>query len=156
MAAKRTPECSWLPGKDEDSRRPQGTRKTSCQRQKGVIRLKSRRWLLILSMKREDRIRKNEEFSQIIDRHRSLASDSFVVYYAPRKEDHARAGISVSKKRNRIKRQVREMIKGSVDFESCPLDLIVIVRKGYLSKAFKENKNNLENIIKKAIIKQYE
>ena len=113
-------------------------------------------------MKRADRIRKNEEFSQIIDRHRSLASDSFVVYHAPRKEDHARAGISVSKKlgnaveRNRIKRQVREMIKASVDLDSCPLDLIVIVRKGYLSKAFKDNKNNLENIVKKAIIKQYE
>ena len=113
-------------------------------------------------MKRADRIRKNEEFSRIISKHHSLASDSFIVYADLRKEDHARAGISVSKKlgdavdRNRIKRQVREMIRSIVDFESCPIDLIVIVRKGYLSKAFKENKNNLENIIKKAIIKQYE
>ena len=159
---KKTPECSWLPGKDEDRRRPQGDRKTSRQRQKGVIRLKSRRWLLILNMKRADRIRKNEEFSRIISKHHSLAGDSFVVYFDHRNEDHARAGISVSKKlgnaveRNRIKRQVREMIRSIVDFDSCPIDLIVIVRKDYLLKAFKENKNNLENIIKKAIIKQYE
>ena len=113
-------------------------------------------------MKRADRIRKNEEFSRIIGRHHSIASDSFVVYFDPRTEDHARAGISVSKKlgdavdRNRIKRQVREMIRAIVDFDVCPIDLIVIVRKDYLSKTFKENKNNLEKIIKKAIIKQYE
>ncbi|MBQ2510212.1 MAG: ribonuclease P protein component [Erysipelotrichaceae bacterium] len=113
-------------------------------------------------MKRADRIRKNEEFSRIIGKRHSLASDSFIVYSDLRKEDHARAGISVSKKlgdaveRNRIKRQVREMIRSIVDFDSCPIDLIVIVRNGYLSKAFKDNKNNLENIVKKAIIKQYE
>ena len=113
-------------------------------------------------MKKEYRVRKNEEFAQIISKKRSAANSSFVVYFSDRKLEHARVGISVSKKlgdavdRNRIKRQVREMVKALVSFEECPKDLIIIVRKGYLEKAFSENKNDLEKAIKKAIIEKYE
>ena len=109
-------------------------------------------------MKKAYRIRKNEEFSSIISSKHSAHSAGFVMYYAKRKEDHARAGISVSKKlgnaveRNRIKRQVREMIRALVDFETCEIDMIVIVRKPYLEKDFTANKNDLEILIKKAII----
>ena len=113
-------------------------------------------------MKKEYRVRKNEEFAQIISEKHSVSNSSFVVYYSDRKEDHARVGISVSKKlggavdRNRIKRQVREMVKALIGFEQCPKDLIIIVRKGYLEKAFSDNKNDLEKAIKKAIIEKYE
>ena len=109
-------------------------------------------------MKKEFRVRKNEEFSAIISKKHSVASASFVVYHSDRKLDHARAGISVSKKlgnaveRNRIKRQVREMIKALISFESYPKDLIVIVRKPYLERSFSDNKKDLETAIKKAII----
>ena len=70
------------------------------------------------------RIKKNEEFSSIIALKKSKASDSFVVYFAPRKEDYSRVGISVSKKlgvavdRNKIKRQIRMMLVDFYDFES--------------------------------------
>ena len=113
-------------------------------------------------MKKEFRVRKNEEFARIISEKRSVSNSSFVVYYSGRKEEHARVGISVSKKlgdavdRNRIKRQVREMVRALIDFTECPKDLIVIVRKPYLEKAFLENKNDLEKALKKAIIEKYE
>ena len=113
-------------------------------------------------MKKEYRVRKNEEFAQIISEKHSVSNSSFVVYYSGRKEEHARVGISVSKKlgdavdRNRIKRQVREMVRDLIGFEQCPKDLIIIVRKGYLEKAFADNKNDLEKAIKKAIIEKYE
>ena len=106
-------------------------------------------------MKKENRIRKNEEFSSIIAKKRSRHSANFVMYYDDRKKDSARAGISVSKKlgnaveRNRIKRQVREMIRAIVDFKTCPIDMIVIVRKPYLEKEFIANKNDLEILIKR-------
>lgn len=104
------------------------------------------------------RIKKNEEFSSIIALKKSKASDSFVVYFAPRKEDYSRVGISVSKKlgvavdRNKIKRQIRMMLADFYDFENETKDIIIIARKGYLEKAFKENLSDLEKITKSSII----
>ena len=57
-----------------------------------------------------------------------------------------------AEERNRIKRQVREMVRSLIDFETCPKDLIIIVRKPYVNRAFSENKNDLEIALKKAII----
>ncbi len=109
-------------------------------------------------MKKLYRIKKNEEFSSLIGQKQSVASDVFVVYFLDRKTGNARVGISVSKKlgnavvRNRIKRQVREMVRSLIDFEQTPKDFIVIVRKKFLDNAFDVNKKNLEMLIKKAII----
>ena len=114
-------------------------------------------WLLF-SMKKEYRIRKNEEFSSIIALKKSCACKSFVMYYAPKKIDHARAGISVSKKlgdaveRNKIKRQVRMMIHNVINLDDYPFDIIVIVRQNYLNNEFADNQNDLEKLSKKAII----
>ena len=112
-------------------------------------------------MKKAYRIRKNEEFSSIISKKHSRSTACFVVYYERKKEENARVGISVSKKlgnaveRNRIKRQLREMVRTIIDFETCPFDMIVIARKPYLEKDFTANKNDLEILIKKAIIEKY-
>jgi len=109
-------------------------------------------------MKKEYRVKRNEEFQKIIAKHHSHANGSFVLYVNKANEQHARVGISVSKKlgnavvRNKIKRQIREMIKHVVDFESCDKDLIVIARMGYLNLSFWDNEKNLENLYKKVII----
>ncbi len=109
-------------------------------------------------MKKAFRVRKNEEFARIISEKHSAACASFVVYHSSRKEDWSRVGISVSKKlgdaveRNKIKRQVREMIRSLEGFGEWPEDLIVIVRKPYLERSFQQNKKDLETTVKKAII----
>ena len=109
-------------------------------------------------MKKIYRIKKNEEFSKIINQKHSIASGSFVVYYTDRKLDNARAGISVSKKlgdavdRNKIKRQLRQMIMALVDFNLCTKDFIVIVRIPYLKNSYQDNLADLEKLLKKAII----
>jgi len=109
-------------------------------------------------MKKDFRVRKNEEFTRIIHLRKSFSSANFIVYVADRVQDHARVGISVSKKlgiaveRNKIKRQIRMMLQDVVDFETCQKDMIVIARNSYLKNDFDINKNDLELLIKKAII----
>ncbi len=109
-------------------------------------------------MKKPYRIKKNEEFGKIIALKQTMKSPSFFMHYNKRAEEHCRVGISVTKKlgnaveRNRIKRQVREMVRALIDFESCPKDMIIIVRKPYVNRAFSDNKNDLEIALKKAII----
>ena len=109
-------------------------------------------------MNKKYRIKKNEEFSRIIAKKKSKASDTFVIYYDDKREANSRVGISVSKKmgdavtRNKIKRQIRMMFINNYDFENEKIDVIVIVRKPYLEKTYETNLTELEKLIKKAII----
>lgn len=112
-------------------------------------------------MKKALRIKKNEEFSQIIAKKQSLASAAFIVYWQAKKAEHSRVGISVSKKlgkahiRNKIKRQLRMMLQDVVDFEKSEYDYIVIVRPKYCDLSFDAAKKDLENTLKKVKIKGY-
>ena len=109
-------------------------------------------------MKKENRIKKNEEFTKIISKKHCISNAVFIMYYDNRALDHARVGISVSKKignaviRNKIKRQIRMMFIENFDNETYEKDVIVIVRKNYLQKSYLENKCYLEKLLKKAII----
>jgi len=109
-------------------------------------------------MKKPYRIKKNEEFGKIIALKQTMKSPSFFMHYNKRAEEHCRVGISVTKKlgnaveRNRMKRQVRAMLDEVLDFENFPYDLIFIVRKSYKERSFSRNKNDLETLLKKAII----
>lgn len=109
-------------------------------------------------MKKEYRVRKNEEFGKIIARKQSFANRSFVVYYTNNNSKHMRVGISVSKKlgnavvRNKIKRQVRMLVQQTFNVDDSK-DYIVIVRNQYLQLTYNENKKELEYIYKKIVKK---
>lgn len=111
-------------------------------------------------MKKLYRIRKNEEFSEIIGQRHIFSCASFTIYASIKKENNSRVGISVSKKlgdavdRNKIKRQVRMMFLEIYDFDNAPYDLICIVKAKYKENSFFDNKEQLEKLIKKVIIKQ--
>ncbi|WP_455684460.1 ribonuclease P protein component [Thomasclavelia sp.] len=111
-------------------------------------------------MKKEYRVKKNEDFSHIIKQKQSLANRSFIIYYLKNDLKHARIGISVSKKlgnavvRNKIKRQVRVIIQQTIDFND-NYDYIVIVRNKYLDLDFKSNLDELKYLYKK-ILKRME
>lgn len=110
-------------------------------------------------MKKTYRVKRNIDFQAIIKQKKSVASRQFVLYYAKNDFNHYRAGVSVSKKlgkaveRNKIKRQVREMIYEIFEDQESS-DYIVIVRNGYLNKSFDENKRDLAKLRKKAISNQ--
>ncbi len=103
-------------------------------------------------MKKRYRIKRNEEFQSIIRKGKRIVGKSFIVYYdRSMMISNDRIGISVGKKlgiaveRNLIKRQVRmmaaEMAKAGKGF-----DTIIIVRNGYLSQSFEDNKKELMKI----------
>ena len=86
-------------------------------------------------MKKEFRVRKNEDFSRIIKKKQSMANRSFIIYYLKNDLDHARIGISVSKKlgkaviRNKIKRQVRMMLQQTINFDDNYVEASVFFSK---------------------------
>ena len=52
--------------------------------------------------------------------------------------------------RNLYKRQVRMMCQDLVDFSSCPMDGVIILRFGYKDLDYAANKNSLEKLLYKA------
>ena len=96
------------------------------------------------------------EFQKMIRQGKKLANRSFVFYYMEKEQEEARFGISISKKlghavdRNLYKRQVRMMVQELVDFKECGIDGILIIRHGYKSFSYDENKKNLEKLLIKA------
>ena len=110
-------------------------------------------------MKKENRIKKAQEFQKIIHTGSKQVNKSFVFYYVPKAADHGRIGISVSKKlghavdRNLYKRQVRMMCQEILSFENLHYDGVLIVRNGYKDNKYETNKNNLEKLLIKAKIK---
>lgn len=107
-------------------------------------------------MKKDYRVRKNEDFGVIIRKKQSIASKTFIIYYLKNDIDHARVGISVSKKlgnavvRNKIKRQIRMMVQDVFDFDN-KYDYIVIVRNNYLNNNFESNKKDMLYLYNKMI-----
>ncbi len=106
-------------------------------------------------MKKEYRIKKNEEFQSIIRKKQSVANRCFVVYYRKNNE-HLRIGISVSKKlgnavvRNKVKRQVRMMAQEVFDKDR-KNDLIIIVRNQFLKNSYEDNQKELRYLNNKII-----
>ena len=104
-------------------------------------------------MKKKNRVKKSEEFKEMIHHSKKKANESFVFYYTKKKEEEARIGITLSKKighavdRNLYKRQIRMMCQELVDFKQYPYDIILIVRFGYRDNNYQTNKNNLEKLL---------
>jgi ribonuclease P protein component len=108
-------------------------------------------------MKKEYRVKKSQEFAEIMNYKKFYTCPSFAIYVKPRKEDHARVGISVGKKmgkavvRNKIKRQVRMMVQDIYSFEE-KFDTIILVRVKYHEENYINNKKLLERLVKKVKI----
>jgi ribonuclease P protein component len=107
-------------------------------------------------MKKEYRIKKGSEIERIMKQRQSIGSKYFVIYQSKTKnhdQSHFRFAVSVSKKfgnavkRNKIKRQIREIIAHCSDVK--PVDFFIVVKVPTNELAFTEIEKELHRLMKK-------
>lgn len=95
-------------------------------------------------MKRKNRIRKNADFKYIINKHKVLKNNEFVIYTNKNNIGYTRIGISVSRKlgnaviRNKIKRQLKNIVKDVIQLDNST-DIVIIVREPFKAKTYQQN-----------------
>ncbi len=94
-------------------------------------------------MKQEIRIKSKKEFDNIISQGKNIKNKYFILYYVQKKEEQSRKKIGNAVVRNKIKRQLREIIKLSKNEFQKDKDYIIIIRKESLKLNFLEMKENL-------------
>lgn len=105
-------------------------------------------------MRKELRIRKSQEFTEIIKNRNFYSSNVMTIYVREKKEEHNRVGLSVGKKvgnavvRNKVKRQVRMMVQEIYTFEE-NFDTIILIRDKFTQESYESNKKVLEKLLKK-------
>ena len=104
-------------------------------------------------MKIFNRIKKSDDFLVAIKKGKAYHCNEFTVHKYQTNLGYTRVGLSVSSKlgnavvRNRIKRQLRAMCDGILDYNAASVDIVIIVRSPFLEKAFNDNKENLFNLL---------
>jgi len=106
-------------------------------------------------MKKMNIVKKKHEFSEIIHSKIYTANKLFAIYYRKNNLNISRFGITVSKKignavvRNKIKRQLKNIIDKNEKLFPKDLDYIIIVRRSVLEHSFKEIEQFLINLANK-------
>lgn len=105
-------------------------------------------------MKKRDIVTKNQDFSKIIQNKKYIKNNLFVIYYMNNDIENTRYGISVSKKignavtRNRIKRQMKNIIDKNKNLFKKEKDYIIIIRKGILEFDYQGIESSLITLLK--------
>lgn len=106
-------------------------------------------------MKKEDIVKSNRDFDNIIKNGKLKKNKEFVIYYIDNNDKKSRFGISVSKKignaviRNYYKRIIRNICHKNKNLYSNGKDYIIIMRKGLTLLDFSEANKSFTDLIKK-------
>ena len=106
-------------------------------------------------MKKLNVVKSNEEFNLIMNKGKCLKNKYFVIYCMRNKLNKYRFGISVGKKitnavgRNKLKRQIRNILDYHNNLYSKGKDYIIIVRKSSLDSKYSILEENLIKILEK-------
>ncbi len=104
-------------------------------------------------MNKEDIVKENKRFQEIINNQQFVCNDAFTIYYI--NSNVKKFGITVSKKigkayvRNKIKRQIRNIIHNNKKLFPNNKEYIIMIRRGYALKKYDEKENKLLLLIKK-------
>jgi len=106
-------------------------------------------------MKKKNIVKSTREFSSILNKRKIVASNYLAIYLTDRVEEETRYGISVPKKlgnavlRNKIKRQLKNIIDKNQNNFEINKDCIIIVKKASLSLSFTELENEVNKLLNK-------
>jgi len=104
-------------------------------------------------MKAMYRIKKNEDFAFTVKHGTVKKNFSYVTHTKTNDLGFVRVGISVSSKlgcavvRNRIKRQIRAMVRELVEFTTGSRDIVIVAKSDFKNHSFEENKKLLAQLI---------
>lgn len=107
-------------------------------------------------MNRYHRVTNNLDFTRIIQKGSSIKTDALVLYYT-RNSDQLKVGFAVSKKvgnavtRNKVKRQLRSIFRNYIN-QYPTLEIIVVVRKSYLSYSYEQIATSVTKMLNKTEI----
>jgi len=102
------------------------------------------------------RLRKNSDFLYIYRKGKSIGHPLLVLIYKRSGHSSLRIGFSITKKfgkavkRNRIKRQLREIVSAELENIKHGYDLVFSVRKNAADASFNELKNAVINLLRRA------
>ncbi len=107
-------------------------------------------------MNRIYRLRKRKDFNYIYKKGKSVANQYLVLVYRRSSFYVTRVGFSVSKKfgnsvkRNRIKRQLKEIYRKRIPYVKEGFDLIFVVRKNARDVEFSKLEEAVDNLLRRA------
>jgi ribonuclease P protein component len=106
---------------------------------------------------KENRLRKKNDFENVLRRGGGLKQDFLVLKLKENKLKDTRFGFIVSQKvskkaviRNRVKRRLREIIKLKMEEIKKGIDVVLIALPGAEKKDFSETKKEMEDLLKKS------
>ena len=104
-------------------------------------------------MKKYEIVKTNNEFNDIINSGTYIKNKYYSIYYKKSDLDFPKFGLAVSKKcgnaveRNKIKRQLRNIIDNHKKLFSNNMNYIIMVRKGIIDISFNQMEEYLVNLI---------
>lgn len=107
-------------------------------------------------MQRTQRLTRNEDFTAVYRRGKSVANHQFVLYYRAVSRPYFRLGVSASKKiggavvRNRMRRIVKEVVRHMSDEVAPGYDLVIIVRAAATSLDYAALEKSIRHVLKRA------
>lgn len=107
-------------------------------------------------LKRINRLKKRYQFNYVYKSGEHFSGEHMVLYLVSSKTKSIKVGLAVTKKvgkavvRNRIRRQLREIIKKQVPSLKQNYNIIVVARDNITSASFETLTNEFSKLIKKA------
>ena len=104
-------------------------------------------------MKIINRIKASDDFALTIKKGKAQRDQSYVIHYRTNELNYVRVGISVSSKlgnaviRNHIKRQVRSICDEVINYNNHSLDIVIVIKQGFLNRSFDDNKSSLAKLL---------
>ncbi len=106
-------------------------------------------------MKKYEVVKQNSLFNEIIHKGNFFYNNYYKIFYLKKDTYKPHFGIAVSKKwgnavtRNKIKRQLRNIIDLNKSLFKNNTDYIIMIKKDYNSLSFEEKVNELGNLLRK-------